>query len=157
MKNFEIEKKYLVKYMPDIANCEKAYIRQGYISVNPVLRVRQKNDKYIFTFKGEGDIKRQELETYITKEQFENLWNKIEGVAIVKTRYKVPLGDELFAELDIYEESLEGFKNVEVEFDSLDKANSFIPPDWFGEDITKNVKYTNAYLSKVSNKNNKNI
>ncbi|WP_250278051.1 CYTH domain-containing protein [[Clostridium] colinum] len=154
MKNIEIERKFLLKYMPNLENCETYYIKQGYICTNPVLRIRQKNEKYIFTFKGKGDIQREEIEQEITKEEFENLWQKIQGQPIIKTRYIIPIDNNLKAELDIYDGNLKGFKNVEVEFDSIDEANNFIPPDWFGEDITKNEKYTNAYLSKVSNLNN---
>lgn len=155
MKNMEIERKFLVKYMPNIDDCKKFYIKQGYISTNPVLRIRQINEKYIFTFKGKGDIQRKEIEEEISKDEFDNLWLKIEGEAIIKTRYVISLDNGLKAELDIYEGNLKGFKNVEVEFNSIEEAKNFIPPDWFGEDITKNIKYTNAYLSKVSNLNNK--
>ena len=42
--------------------------------------------------------------------------------------------------------------NIEVEFDSLEQANGFDIPSWFGEDITKDIRYTNAYLSKISKK-----
>ncbi len=152
MENIEIERKFLVNYIPDLKNCKSYYIKQGYLSINPVLRIRQKNEKYIFTFKGKGDIQREEFEKQITKEEFENLWLKIEGEPIIKTRYIIPLENGLLAELDIYDGSLKGFKNVEVEFNNIKDAENFVPPDWFGEDITKNVKYTNAYLSKVSAK-----
>ena len=155
MENMEIERKFLVKYMPNIQGCQKFYIKQGYISTNPVLRIRQINEKYIFTFKGKGDIQRQEIEKEINKEEFDNLWLKIEGEPIIKTRYIILLDNNLKAELDIYEGNLKGFKNVEVEFNSIKQAYDFNPPDWFGEDITKNLKYTNAYLSKISSLNNK--
>ena len=146
MENMEIERKFLVKYMPNIEGCKKFYIKQGYISINPVLRVRQINEKYIFTFKGKGDIQRQEIEREINKDEFDNLWLKIEGEPIIKTRYIILLDNNLKAELDIYEGNLKGFKNVEVEFNSIKEAEDFNPPDWFGKDITKNIKYTNAYL-----------
>lgn len=152
MKNTEIEKKFLVKQLPNLENYEKQYIKQGYISTNPVLRIRQKNDKYIFTFKGKGTLQRIELEQELSKEEFDNLWQKVEGEPIIKTRYIIPLENGLKAELDIYEGNLLGFKNVEVEFETIEQANDFVAPDWFGEDITNNIKYTNAYLSKISKK-----
>ena len=114
MKNFEIERKFLVKHIPNLENCKNYYIKQGYISTNPVLRIRQKDNKYIFTFKGKGDIQREEFEKEITKEEFENLWLKIEGEPIIKTRYIIPLENDLVAELDIYEGNLQGFKNIDV-------------------------------------------
>lgn len=156
-KNLEIEKKYLVKYVPDlkkISNLKEYVIKQAYISTTPLLRIRQSNNQYFFTYKSSGLIERTEVEEIITEEQFLNLWKKIEGTPIMKKRYTFPIAispktaNILFAELDIYEGELEGFKNVEVEFSSIEEASNFIPPDWFGEDITNNPKYTNANLSK---------
>ena len=40
---------------------------------------------------------------------------------------------------------------VEVEFDSVDAANEFTAPDWFGEDVTESGKYHNSYLSRLEN------
>lgn len=152
MKSFEIERKFLVKELPNLEGYKKQYIRQGYISTNPVLRIRQQDNNYIFTFKGKGDIKRLEIETELSKEEFDNLWEKIEGNSITKYRYIIPLYNNFVAQLDIYEDNLKGFMNIEVEFDSLEQANGFDIPSWFGEDITKDIRYTNAYLSKISKK-----
>lgn len=147
MNNKEIERKFLVKDMPNLLNLKKHKIKQGYISTNPVLRIRQKDDKYFFTFKGRGTIERCELESEISKDEFLNLCGKIEGSIIDKMRYLIPLGTGIMAELDVYSKELDGFCNVEVEFNTLDEANSFTPPIWFGDEITYDYKYTNAYLS----------
>lgn len=175
----EIERKFLVKYLPDLSkikNLEKNYIKQAYISTSPLLRIRQKNDQYFFTYKSKGSIERVEVEEEITKEEFLNLWNKIEGYPIIKTRYTFPIGEvevmgedgesieilekkdininnfnninNIIVELDIYEEYHKGFKNIEIEFCNLEDANAFIPPNWFGEDVTENFLYTNASMSK---------
>ena len=37
---------------------------------------------------------------------------------------------------------------AEVEFPSEEEANSFPPPDWFGEDVTFSSKYHNSTLSQ---------
>lgn len=150
-KIFEIERKFLVKNIPNLQGYERFKIKQGYISIDPVLRIRQKNDKFLFTFKGNGDIKRVEFENEITREQFENLWKKVEGNPIIKTRYIIPLENCLKAELDIYEDKFLGFCNVEVEFKSIEEAEKFTPPDWFGQDITKDKIFTNSYLSNIGN------
>ena len=49
----------------------------------------------------------------------------------------------------IFEGDLAPLMLVEVEFDSEDAANSFSPPDWFGEDVTFSGKYHNSYLSTL--------
>ena len=38
---------------------------------------------------------------------------------------------------------------AEVEFQDEDSANAFVPPDWFGEDVTFSSKYHNSTLSRL--------
>lgn len=148
-KIFEIERKFLVKQIPEnLEQYKKLNIKQGYISTNPTIRIRQQNDEYILTIKGSGVMKKQEYELNITKEQIDNLWKKTEGNIISKTRYKIPLDNNLVAELDIYDGFLSGFANVEVEFSSTKEAILFDPPLWFGQEVTQNKSYSNASLSK---------
>lgn len=146
---YEIEKKYLIKKLPALNNLKKYKIIQAYISIEPVLRIRQKNDKFFFTFKGKGFLKRVEFEQEITKNEFENLLKKTEGNIIEKNRYIYPLENGLFAEIDIFEKPFENISIVEVEFKTEEQAQNFTPPDWFGQDITNNSKFTNSYLSNV--------
>ena len=147
-KNIEIERKFLVKDIPfDLKLFESSFIRQGFLCIDPCLRLRQKDDNYVFTFKGRGYIKRIEFEYPLSFEQFSFLWKKIEGKEIIKRRYFIPLYGDYVAELDIYEGELLGFKNVEVEFPSEEAANEFVPPKWFGKDISFVTEYTNSNLS----------
>ncbi|MEI3162374.1 MAG: CYTH domain-containing protein [Lachnospirales bacterium] len=151
MKNeiYEIERKFLIKNLPDnIENFTKHEIKQGYISTNPTIRVRQWDENYILTVKGSGTMKKIEYELDLTKEQFDNLWKKVEGNTIEKTRYIIPIENNLKAELDIYKGFLAGFMNVEVEFLSTKDAILFNCPDWFGQEVTQDRRYSNASLAK---------
>jgi CYTH domain-containing protein len=38
--------------------------------------------------------------------------------------------------------------NVEVEFPDEKTALLFTPPDWFGQEVTQDKRYTNGSLSK---------
>lgn len=146
--NTEIERKFLVSFLPECLDCFcKHEIKQAYISTSPTLRLRQQDDSYIFTFKGRGEIKKTEFEYSLTKEEFDKLWEKVETKKIEKTRYLIPLENNLTAELDIYHGELKGFMNVEVEFDSLEKAEKFKVPKWFGKDVSTDKRYSNAQLS----------
>ena len=91
---------------------------------------------------------REEYNLPLTEEAYTHLRPKIDGLLIAKTRYLIPLNDKLTAELDIFEEDLKGLDIVEVEFDSIEEANAFTSPDWFGEDVTNSGKYHNSYLSQ---------
>ena len=51
-------------------------------------------------------------------------------------------------ELDVFEGELAPLILAEVEFPSEEEANSFVAPEWFGEDVTYSNKYHNSNLSK---------
>jgi len=145
----EIERKFLVKYLPDgLEDNVKKEVSQGYISVDPVIRIRRSNDRYFLTVKTSGLLAREEFETDITAESFDNLRGKCDGNIISKTRYKIPCGDYV-AELDIFHEIFEGLRYVEVEFPSLEEAEAFTPPDYFGRELTGDARYQNSSLSKM--------
>ncbi|MBQ2283030.1 MAG: CYTH domain-containing protein [Agathobacter sp.] len=145
----EIEKKYLVPVLPEnLENYPKKRIAQGYLCTNPVVRIRKSNDDYYLTYKGEGLMVREEYDLPLTKESYDHLLSKIDGLLIAKTRYLIPLWDGLTAELDVFEGDLAPLQLVEVEFSSVEEAEAFIPPEWFGEDVTNSGKYHNSYMSQ---------
>lgn len=147
--NYEIERKFLIKNLPEsLENFTHYEIRQGYISTDPTIRLRQQDDKYILTVKSAGLMKKQEYELDLTADQFNRLWKKTEGNTIEKTRYVIPLNDGLKAELDVYKGFLSGFMNVEVEFASTKEAILFDIPNWFGQEVTQDPRYSNSSLAK---------
>ena len=150
--NREIERKFLVASLPENLDDYTHYnIQQGYISTDPTIRLRRRDDEYILTVKGAAyanGLDRAEFELSLTREQYDKLWQKVETGAIVKKRYLVPLDGEHTAELDIYGGQLDGFMNVEVEFSSLKDALLFDAPEWFGAEVTGDRRYSNASLVK---------
>lgn len=147
----EIERKYLVKTIPDDLSAYKCkQIEQGYLCTSPVVRIRRSNDNYILTYKGSGLMMREEYNLPLTKEAYDHLKPKADGIIISKKRYLIPLTDRLTIELDIFEGELSGLVLAEVEFESEEEANSFLPPEWFGEDVTFSSAYHNSTLSKKS-------
>lgn len=150
----EIERKFLIKEMPDLTKYESKKLIQGYLSTKPTVRVRREDDEYYMTYKGEGYIAKEEYNLPLTKESFEHLIKKADGNIISKTRYLIPLGkntegSELTAELDVFDAPFAPLAFVEVEFPTLEEANSFIPPLWIGEDVTDKKEYYNSYMSKM--------
>lgn len=145
----EIERKYLVRKLPEnLEQYNKKKIAQGYLCTEPVVRIRRSNNDYYMTYKGDGLMVREEYNLPLTQEAFEHLRPKIDGLLIAKTRYLIPLDNKLTAELDVFEEDLNGLVIVEVEFNTVEEANAFHAPDWFGEDVTNSGKYHNSYLSQ---------
>ena len=149
MENIEIERKFLVKKIPDnLDTYERIDMTQGYLNTTPVVRVRKENDDYVLTYKGSGLLSHSEYNLPLNKEAFEHLLKKCDGIIISKSRYKIPLKNNLTAELDIFKGDLDSLKLVEVEFKSVEEANNFTPPEWFGEDVTTDGRYHNSYISK---------
>jgi len=146
----EIERKFLVKNpLEDYADYTHHEIAQGYLSVSPVIRIRRCDDRYILTVKGDGHISREEFELPLTREQFENLSDKVSGNLISKTRYLIPAVDGLTIELDIFHGRFEGLIYAEIEFPSLEAAESYTPEPYMVRDVTSEDGFSNAELSAM--------
>ena len=144
----EIERKFLITELPENLtqyNCRR--IEQGYLCTAPVVRIRRQDEEYYLTYKSKGMMVREEYNLPLTAEAYAHLREKTDGNLISKQRYLIPLNETLTAELDIFDAPFAPIMLAEVEFSSEEEANSFIPPAWFGEDVTFSGKYHNSYLS----------
>ena len=55
----EIERKYLITRLPeDLKDYPCRIIEQGYLNIDPVIRIRRDNEKYELTYKSKGQIGR---------------------------------------------------------------------------------------------------
>ena len=120
----EIERKYLADPSGlSLSSYPKKELSQGYISTDPVIRIRRSDESYILTVKSDGLIARQEYEIPLSAEQYERLSDKVEGICISKTRYLIPWEEgRLTIELDLFHGALTGLVYAEVEFPSLHTA-----------------------------------
>ena len=143
----EIERKFLVKEMPNLKQYSFHCMEQGYLNTDPVVRVRKEDDSYYLTYKGKGLLAREEYNLPLNEEGYYHLVEKADGVIIRKKRYLIPY-EKYTIELDVFEEPYEKLVIAEVEFESEEEAGEFCPPDWFGEDVTYDRRYHNSNLSK---------
>jgi len=147
----EIERKFLVK--SDIFKKEafaQNNIAQGYLSSAPerTVRVRIKGHKGFITIKGisqSGGMSRFEWENEIPLGEAQELLKLCEKGKIEKTRYEIKVGNHVYEVDEFYGEN-EGLVMAEIELNSEDEA--FEKPEWLGEEVTKDERYYNAYLSK---------
>ncbi len=145
----EIERKYLIHKLPDALETYPSHeIEQGYLCTAPVVRIRRQDDEYWLTYKSKGLMVREEYNLPLSREAYEHLRPKTDGILIAKTRYLIPLDKGLTAELDVFHDDYEGLLLAEVEFSTEEEAKSFTPPDWFGEDVTFSSTYHNSTLSR---------
>ena len=147
----EIERKFLIKQIPpECTSFPCRQIEQAYLNTDPVVRVRRDNDDYYLTYKGKGLLSREEYNLPLNKEAYEHLLAKADGIILTKKRYMIPVpgSDHLTIELDVFEGHYDGLILAEVEFTTEEEAKAFIPPVWFGEDVTFSGEYHNSRLSQ---------
>lgn len=149
----EIERKYIIPSLDTLPFSLNDFpvqkLEQGYLCTAPVVRIRRSDDDYILTYKSKGLMVREEYNLPLTKESYQHLKTKIDGRLIIKKRYRIPIENGLTAELDVFEDSLAPLMLVEVEFPDEESANRFLPPSWFGEDVTFSSLYHNSTLSRL--------
>ena len=161
----EIERKFLIQTPPPSLHSYPFHlIEQAYLNTDPVVRIRRQDHEFYLTYKGKGLLAREEYNLPLNEESYYHLRGKADGNIITKKRYLIPLlqpsfqeyaglsGQEkkkpLTIELDIFDVPFAPLMIAEVEFSSENAANAFLPPQWFGQDVTFDPQYHNSNLSR---------
>ena len=154
--SLEIERKFLV--LSEAFKLEatvRVAMRQGYLSTDPgrVVRVRLSENldsgrrEAFLTIKGQSidkGLSRVEWEQAIDFEEAEQLLALCLNYPIEKTRYFVPVQGHTF-EVDVFEGHNKGLIVAEIELPAV--TAEFTRPEWLGQEVTHNGKYTNAALT----------
>jgi CYTH domain-containing protein len=147
----EIERKFLIPSVPphlDHFPCSR--IEQAYVAIDPAgteVRIRKRSGVTTLTVKGGRGRSRAEEEIELDADRFTRLWELAQGRWLEKTRYELPSTGGMTIELDVYEGGLEGLITAEVEFASEEAADEFVPPPWFGVEVTDDDAYKNRRLA----------
>ena len=149
-KNREIERKFLVKRLPEKLNRSRRYIiAQGYLATEPAgrhVRLRKKGKTSSLTFKVGRGAHREEREVKLSAKQFAMLWPATVGRRLRKLRYEIPWRN-LLIESDVYRGRHSGLVVAEVEFPDRATCRKFKPPSWFGREVTGEKRYSNVRLA----------
>lgn len=153
----EIERKWLIKeedipYDLSAKGVKGIDILQTYIFFEPEIRVRDYNNGglYEMTIKNnmsKDGLVRDETIIEITKEEYDNLMQKKEGITIHKTRYEL-MDKENVVAIDIFHGELEGLAYMEIEFKNRAESEAYPDPDWVIADVTSDVRYKNGHLAR---------
>ncbi len=132
----EIERKFLIKHLPDISRLqiipyERHFI---YLEQGTELRIQHKGANFELERKSKKDyLSAEKSKLTISESEFEFL-KKYALKSIVRDGYQYSENPEI--SIKVYHGQLEGFMRVEVEFGSEEEARGFNPPAWFGPEIT---------------------
>lgn len=153
--SLEIERKFLLAAFPDERVSEGKLqlisnhrIEQTYLALDEdqELRVRRLVDvesgaiEYTHTFKRGIGISREEVEYSISASIYDQVMAAFGALPLTKNRITAKW-EGLVVEIDCYDQI--ALIVVEVEFASLEEAESFVPPAWFGKDISTSKEYSN--------------
>lgn len=147
----EIERKFLVKkeIWQKAAKPSPDFYRQGYLYSDELktIRVRITNTNAWLTIKGKTTgASRAEFEYEIPSPDAREILDNMTACSIEKYRYKLNVDGKLW-EVDEFKGENEGLIVAEIELQS--ESESFILPDWAGEEVTHDSRYYNAALSKL--------
>lgn len=150
MKNTEIERKWLLDAFPNLAPQASYWMEQGYLSFSPnAVRIRKVYKEgiytYMLTIKGGGTLVRTEVETPLDEAQYNALRALVQGGMASKhfCTYRLPGGEILECSL-VDKGEPTSFMYAEVEFASVEQANSFMPPAFLGREVTNEPSQTMA-------------
>lgn len=132
----EIERKFLVKTMPNIDGLESFLYERYFLfrNENVEIRIQKKGEKYEFERKEkENNLSSNKQKFEISKEEFDKLKENSKE-SLVRKSYLLSKSPEI--SLKIYHGRFEGLKRIEVEFEDEISAKNFLLPNWFGEEIT---------------------
>ena len=147
----EIERKFLLKRLPDgLTTFPHEEIEQGYLAIERggvQVRLRKKGAVRSLTCKRGNKSAREEREVRLSAEQFDALWPATIGRRLTKIRYEVPWKDYT-VEVDVYTGRHDGVVVAEVEFADEKSCAKFVPPEWVGEDVTGQSRYSNVVMAQ---------
>ena len=144
----EIERKYLIKSDIWRPSGPGRRISQGYLARDPdrTVRVRIVGDGAFMTVKSRRrGISRTEIEFPITLEHAQDLMALCFQPVIDKTRHEV-IHEGMLWEVDVFHGENEGLIVAEIELPAEDTP--FTPPEWIGEEVSHDLRYTNSRLSE---------
>lgn len=144
----EIERKFLVTRLPDLAGVDGQPMVQGYLRADAdgSVRLRITGDGAVLTVKGpsRGNT-RLEFEYDVPDADAREMLEALAvGVPVEKVRYRIPHEGYVW-ELDVFSGSNGGLVVAEVELE--DPEDEPPRPDWLGREVSGDPRYYNASLA----------
>lgn len=152
----EIERKYLLEAFPhdriatgSIRVLSRKAIEQTYLALTETEEIRVRRLErdgvvsYTHTYKQGHGLAREEIEYSISADIYEQLLQHTGRIPLRKTRTTV---EQNGCEFDIDEYEQFNLITAEIEFESIEQAQAFEAPDWFGQELGSEYEYRNKQL-----------
>lgn len=144
----EIERKFIMDKFPEhLPMLCKVDIWQGYISVDPEVRIHKAKDlatgieNYRLTLKGDGTLTRTEIKTDISKEFYEESLSLMAGEVVYKDYRSYDLEGYVLEVCHVDPGKPSEFFYGEIEFPTEEDASEFVKPKFLGEEVTDSDYY----------------
>lgn len=151
----EIERKFWMDGFPEgLDIISEVEIEQGYVSIEPEVRIRKAVDmrtgreEFRMTIKGDGDLTRNEIETNITSDFYYDTVDFLGGNMIIKDYKKYKLGPWQLEVACVDPGTEREFYYGEIEFPTEEDAKNFVVPSYLGREITYNDECKMKYYWK---------
>lgn len=148
----EIERKYLIKQMPNLKTIKPIRYERYYINnnIDNQIRVQKKDEKFELETKIKiSDIEYKKEKKEITEQEFLKLIKECKKV-IIRDSYLI--NEKPNTTIKIYQGTYKGLIRAEIEFNNECEYNNFEIPEWFGKDITNTELGMDAKLIKLDRK-----
>lgn len=142
----EIERRFLViqEKLPDLSEYNSCLMKQAYLSRDPWIRIRiveGNTPRAVLTVKGKGTLVRPEVNCPIPMDKALEMWPMAQCGSVHKIRHNYGQW-----EIDEFVDSLSGLWLAEIELEHED--TKFDRPDWLGQEVTEDIRYSNAYMAE---------
>ena len=138
----EIERKWILQKVPtEFRLVKNTQMEQFYVSTSPEVRLRHNpasNEPFRITIKGEGTLSREEIETKIS-ENFYNQVKEFVGKSPIKKDYSIFNCGGYPLAVSVVDDG--AFIYAEVEFESEEQARGFQLPIDDAIEVTENADY----------------
>jgi CYTH domain-containing protein len=144
----EIERKFLVRGELPLEGVEGSLQRQGYLAINErgTVRMRIEGGRAVLGIKSaQKGLTRREYEYEVPLADGEEMLAELCGLVVEKTRYRIEHAGHVW-DVDVFHGANEGLVTAEVELESEEEEVQL--PEWVGEDVSLDVRYRVAYLSR---------
>lgn len=151
--SLEVELTYLAGFIPEgLELAEAQSLVDIYVPKSrefPSLRIRRSGDRYELTKKQalqEGDLSAHYEHTITLDESEYNALCKSSNRRISKKRFYLPFNEHT-AEVDVFDDELNGLVLIDFEFSSAEDARIFNPPDYCLANVTQEPLVLGSYLA----------